>query len=167
MSQLKKVILFILLILPAISFSQTFTLPNEEVIFSFNTKSGKTVSLNKDKENKYIIYRFGTKQKIEFEFPTKTKESWKAFKYSYYMRGGGTDNEGMDLNYISFTNNEFTYALYDCYYAAGNKQTIGIKLINNTTKKITNIVGDKKTQKGTMVDFRDNNLLEIGEELFD
>ena len=158
---------FALLCVCTNSFAQSFNLPNEEVIFSFTTQSGKLITLNKDKTNDYIIYRFGTKSKIEFEFPEKTKASWSEFKYSFYMRGGGAQNEGMDLNYVYFTNKGFKYIIFDTYYATGNKHDIGIKIINLQTKKVTTIKGNRKTQVGDLTDFRDNNLLEIGEELFD
>jgi hypothetical protein len=160
-------IFFGLLTLTITSFGQNFTLPNEEIVFSFDTQNGNKITLNKDKSNNYLIYRFGTKGKIEFEFPDKSKSSWTDFKYSFYLRGGGTQNEGMDLNYIYFTNKNFQYVIYDTYFAAGNKQNIGIKIIDLKTGATTNIKGNKKTQTGTLVNFRDNNLLEIGEELFD
>lgn len=156
-----------LLILTITSFGQSFTLPNEEVIFSFDTQNGKKVTLNKDKSNSYLIYRFGTKDKIEFEFPDKSKSSWTNFKYSFYLRGGEAQNEGMDLNYIYFTSKDFKYIIYETYLAVGEKQNVGIKIINLKTSKTTNIKGNVKTRKGTLVDFRDNNLLEIGDELFD
>ena len=163
----RHLIFFALLTLTITIFGQNFTLPNEEVDFSFNIKNGKKITLNKEKANNYLIYRFGTKDKIEFEFPGKSESSWTDFKYSFYLRGGGTQNEGMDLNYIYFTNKNFQYVIYDTYFAAGNKQNIGIKIMDLKTGKTTNIKGNKKTQKGTLVNFRDNNLLEIGEELFD
>jgi hypothetical protein len=155
------------LIFSTTGFGQNFTLPNEEAVFAFNTQNGKKVTLNKDKANNYLIYRFGTKDKIEFEFPDKSKSSWTNFKYSFYLRGGGTQNEGMDLNYIYFTNKGFTHVIYDTYFASGNRKEIGIKIINLKTTKTTNIKGDRKKRKGALIDFRDNNLLEIGEELFD
>ncbi len=163
-----KNIFFLILLTSTISaFGQKYTLPNEEVIFSFDTKNGKKVTLNKDKNNKYIIYRFGTESKIEFEYPDKLINSWKCFKYSFYLRGGGLQNEGMDLNYICFTNKNYKYVIYDSYFADGNKHKIGIKIIDITTDKTTDIRGNNKTRKGNMIDFRDNNLLEIGDELFD
>ena len=164
---LRNIIFIILLTATFTASGQKYRLSNEVVIFSFNTQSGKRVSLNKDKENKYIIYRYGTKDKIEFEFPSKSKSSWTDFKYSFYLRGGGTQNEGMDLNYIYFTNKDFKYVIYDTYFAVGNKQNIGIKIINIKTNKTINIKGNRKSWKGTLVDFRDNNLLQIGDELFD
>src|SRR5579871_1334535 len=151
------------LILSTKTFGQSFTLPNEIVIFSFETYNGKKATLNKDTANKYIIYRFGTKDKIEFEFPEKSQNSWTDFIYSFYLRGGGTQNEGMDLNYIYFTNRDFKYVIYDTYVAIGNKQEVGIRIINLKTNKTTIKKGDRKTRKGTLVDFRDNNLLKIGD----
>ena len=163
----RNLMFFLLVMQITVVSGQNLTLKNEEVIFSFSTQNGKMVTLNKDKNDGYLIYRFGTRDKIEFEFPDKTKNSWTKFKYSFYMRGGGIQNEAMDLNYVYFTNQEFTYIIYDTYHAVGNKQQIGIKIINLNTNKETNIKGIKKTSKGTMVNFRDNNLLEIGGELFD
>ncbi len=72
----------------------------------------------------------------------------------------------MDLNYVYFINKDFKYIVYDTYFAVGNKQNIGIKIINLKINKTANIKGDRKTRNGTLVDFRDNNLLEIGDELF-
>jgi hypothetical protein len=166
--QIIRPLLFVCLL--AITYTtnaQSYTLSNEEVILSFDTQNGKHVTVNKDKENKYLIYRFGKKQKVEFEFPNKTKESWKNFSYSFYMRGGGKQNEGMDLNYLVFTNKEFKYIIYDTYHAVGNKYSIGIKLINLTSNVATDIKGKYKTRKGTLIDFRDNELVVKGDELFE
>jgi len=158
--------LFLLLQVQLVS-AQHYLLANEELIYSFETDKGKKVMLAKDKEDAYIIYRFGTQDKIEFEYPEKTKDSWSKFTYTFYFRGGGADNEGLDLNYVSFTNKGYQYVIYDTYSAVENKTTFGIKVIQEKTKKTTNIPGLAKTQKGTLIDFRDNGLLKVGEELFD
>ncbi|MFC4816798.1 hypothetical protein [Flavobacterium sp. GCM10023249] len=146
-------------------FAQKFLLPNETLIYGFETQSGKKLVLAKDRNDKYIIYRFGTKNKIEFEFPKKTKESWNTFTYAFYMRGGGIRNEGMDLNYIKFINGDFKYVIYDTYYAIGNETSIGIKITNVKNNKTTVIKGKKSTQKGNLVDFRFNKLLKIQDEV--
>jgi len=156
-----------LFVLVNTSYGQKYILPNEELIYSFETQSGKTVLLAKDKGNEYIVYRFGTKDKIEFEYPEKTKDSWFKFKYSFYFRGGGKDNEGMDLNYVYFTNNDFQYVVYDTYFSVGEKLNVGIKIIDLKANKTINIKAKTHTQKGTLVDFRYNYLLEIGEDFFD
>jgi hypothetical protein len=143
--------------------AQNYLLKNETVIFSFDTQSGKHVVLAKDKGNSYIVYRFGTTDSVEFEYPEKSKDSWKKFKYSYYLRGGGAQNDGMDLNYLYFTNNGYKYSIYDTYHAADNKSAIGISVTNLKTNKTVDIKGVKSTRKGTMTDFRNDHLVEVVE----
>ena len=142
-------------------------LPNEEVIFSFSTAKGKKMVLAKDTTEAYIVYRFGTNAKIEFEYPEQKEGSRKKFTYSFYLRGGGEENEGLDLNYVYFVSNGLKYVIYNNYSAADDKPSCGIKVIDETKEKTTVIHGDSKTITGSLLEFRFNNLLETGEELFD
>ena len=123
--------------------------------------------LSKDKKDKYLIYRFGTKNKIDFQYPDTVKTSWKLFKYSFWVRGGGVENEGIDLNYLSFTNNGFKYILYNTYFAVRDKISIGIKVINLKTNEATDIKGNIKTQYGTLAGFRESTLIATDDELYD
>ena len=164
---MKNYLVLILFFVGVSCHGQSYLKPNEKIILSFQTINNKLIYLVKDAANKYICYRFGTKDKVEFEYPLVEKDSWKKFKYSYYLRGGGTSNEGMDLNYVYFTNNGYQYVIYHTYFADGDKSNVGIKVIDLKTPKTTDIKGTDKTRKGTLIDFRDNNLLEIGDELFD
>lgn len=161
-----------LLVLPAVFASlvlnaQAFVRPNEEVILSFQTTTGKQAYLVKEKSNGYIAYRFGTKSKIEMEFPAAKEGSWSRFTYSFYLRGGGKENEGMDLNYVYFTNNGYRYVIYQTYSAADGKREIGLKVTALKTSKTTDVKGATKTQKGTLIDLRDNDLIEKSDEIFD
>ena len=159
--------IIIYFLFPCKIFAQSYVLPSETVIFSFNTQNGKIVTLNKENNNHYIVYRFGTRNKTEFEYSDTTKSSWTKFTYSFYLRGGGVQNEGMDLNYVYFINKNYKYVIYNTYVAADEKISVGIKIVDLKTGKISNIKGDIKTRKGTLSDFRDNGLLKIGEEIFD
>ena len=161
---MKKLYIIIILFFSVRIYGQNFILKNEEIIFSFDTKKGKRMMLVKDKANTYIFYRFGTKDRVEFKFPEKNQTSWSKFKYSFYLRGGGVQNEGMDLNHIYLINKNIKYVIYDTYYSIGEKHEIGIKVTDLKTKKSLDIKGDYKTRKRTMAEFRDNNLLEITEE---
>lgn len=156
-------IIIALLFFASVANAQGFLLKNENEVLSFDTQNGKHIVLAKDKANAYIVYRYGTKDSVEFEFPQKSKDSWKKFKYSFYLRGGGAQNEGMDLNYLYLTNKDYKYSIYDNYYAVGNKSQLGISVTNLKTSKTVDIKGIAKTKKGTMIDFRDNKLLEIVE----
>jgi hypothetical protein len=141
--------------------AQRYLQKGESVIFSFRTQSGKYVMLAKDKHDAYIVYRFGTADSVEFEYPEKNKDSWKKFKYDYYLRGGGIRNAGEDLNYVYFTNNGYKYYIYDVYHSEkGMNSGIGIGVMNVATNKTVTIRGAKKTRKGTLIDLRDTNLIE-------
>jgi hypothetical protein len=157
----------VLLLAHGLSAQVSYTLENEVVIFSFSIKNGKTAVLSKDKNNGYIIYRFGTKDKIELEYPKeKTSASWKKFTYSSYLRGGGIDNLGMDLNYIAFVNGDYKYVLYTTYVAeGGDESNLGIKVFDNKSDKlIANSKGKKSTWKGNLTVFRDSELINRDEE---
>lgn len=148
-------------------YRQTYLLSNEKLIFSFRTENNKKMVLAKDSTNKYIVYRFGSNDRIEFEFPGMNKTSWKKFTYSFYLRGGGKENEGLDLNYVFFSSTHYKYIIYHTYSAEDEKYTCGIKVLDITTKKTVNIKGNAATIEGNLIDFRDNKLLEIGDETFD
>lgn len=136
-------------------------MPNEEIVYSFETRNGKKMALVKDKTNKYIQYRFGTKSKIEMEFPKeRTKESWKQFHYNSYWRGGGVANAGMEIDNLQFFNNGVEYLLFRTYHAEGEVYSAGI-IVTNKTKKTTRIIGDYKTVKGCICNLQDTGMIEI------
>ena len=90
----KTGLLLMLLFFTKNTFAQNYILPNEKVVFSFITKNCKKMVLAKDKNNNYLIYRFGSTQKIELEYPKdKNMLSWSKFRFSFYLRGGGVQNE--------------------------------------------------------------------------
>jgi hypothetical protein len=163
----KYIFYFLILFVSFSCYGQRYVLPNESIIFSFETANGKHVALVQDTADKYIVYRFGSKEKIEFEYPEKTADSWKQFKYSYWLRGGGPINEGIDLNYVCFENKGYRYIIYDTYAAVGNVKDIGVRVMDLATKKETYIPGKLKTRKGTMIDLRFKDLIAKSDELFD
>ncbi len=73
----------------------------------------------------------------------------------------------MDLNYFYFINGNYQYVVYSEYYAYDDSYKCGIKVINLKSENITNIKGDMKTIKGTLVDFRFNDKIEKTDELFE
>lgn len=136
---------------------------DEDVLLSFNiANSDKTVSIciSKQKSN-YIIYRYGKPNDIELEYPEKTESSWDKFTYSYYVRGGGTDNEGIDLNYLNFENGKFNYKIFEEYDSETDKSMVGITVTNLKTGEETDIQGDSNSIKGTLIDLRDNDKINI------
>lgn len=136
---------------------------DEEVLFSFKvTNSNKVASMVISKnQQEYITYRYGTKEAIELEYPIDTENSWEVFTYSYYLRGGGIGNEGLDLNYLSFDNSGYTYQIYEEYSSESDKPSIGIKVTNQETNEVTDIQGDSDSIKGSLVSLRENTKINI------
>lgn len=144
-------------------FGQEYLLENEEVIFSFETSNGKKMVLAKDKENEYIIYRFGTDKKIALEYPEKNKQSWDKFRYFYYHKPGGPENGALYLSSVSFKNEGYEYTIIDNTYLTegDDEHRIGI-LITNEEKGITKtILGVYETVEGSLDGFAENGLLKF------
>lgn len=136
-----------------------YLLPNEEVIFSFQTRSGKKMSLVKDKTNQYIQYRFGSLNKVEMQFPSeRTKESWQKFHYNSYMRGGGKENAAMEIDNLSFNNKGYDYVIFRTYHSEGQDFSAGI-IIKDSKGKETRISGIYKTVKGCICNLEDTGMI--------
>jgi hypothetical protein len=130
-------------------------LANEEVIFGFALKkSNKIVLLCKDKNDSYLVYRFGTRDKVELSYPTAPdKTSWKKFEYSGYSRGGGKQNAAMLDQSLSFTNNGVRYELYENWNSEEDFIVrIGINVTAN--KKTTDLKGDANHRWGSLEELR-------------
>lgn len=154
-----KYLLLLLSFIPTVLWSE-YLRSNEEVIYSFDTKAGKKMVLVKDKGNEYIQYRFGSKDRVEMEFPlNRNKDSWKQFKYNSYHRGGGKRNAGMDLEYLNFVNNGYTYSIFKSYYAEDGSLSTGIT-VTDSKGKSTDINGIYKSIKGCLCNLEDIGLVE-------
>lgn len=129
---------------------------NENVMFSFKVKnSNKIVSICVAKDQSYIVYRYGTKDTIELEYPKDRTNSWSDFTFRHFI-----PESGPDTNELSFLNNGIGYDIYEV-----NKQN-GITLEvdvydSNSTKQISNITGDSNTMVGSLSSFRSNGKIRI------
>jgi len=147
---------------------KSLTLSNEKIVFSFETNKGKTMSLAMDKNQKYIVYRFGQAGKVELQYPEEFSGTFEKFTYNYYMRGGGAANAGLDLNYVSFTGDTHKIIIYE-EYSSGDPEnpeestSVGLRIIDLKTNKETKILGLEKTMQGSLIDFRDNGLISVVE----
>lgn len=126
------------------------------------------MTLCSDKNGSILFIDLEQKNNIELEYPkNKDKSSWNKFEYSYWLRGGGIENEGVDLNFIAFTIYKNKYVIYNTYFANGGKYETGIKVINLLNKNIVKITGNYKTIKGTLIVFRFDKSIKDGDELYD
>ena len=123
--------------------------PNEEVLFGVNLKSNNKIAVvARDKKDKYIVYRFGTKDKIELQYPAILDQSaWKSFRYSGYSRLG-IKNSPEEIHSISFSNNNIDYQIYDNWIGDKKQYDVGIT-VNMNGKKV-DLKGNASTRFGTI-----------------
>lgn len=144
-------------------YNENLCTEDEEILFSFKTEnSNKTLSVCMSKsDQEYIVYRFGTKEKVELEFPEDKADSWSKFAYFYYLRGGGKENVGMDMNYLMFENGGYEYEIYQEYTAVDESTKVGVRIKDKSTKKETDIKGLSDTLIGSLIGLRDNDKIKI------
>ena len=143
-----------------------FLLPNETLIFSFKTNNNKILTLCTDKNFNYLVYRFGTSQKVELQYPeVLDKTSWDKFYFYSYHRGGGIDNAGLDIDVISFTNHKTTYAIHDEWAIdkEGEHEYLSIEIDDLSTALEVDfkISGLTKSKRGNLMNFRHGELNEL------
>lgn len=119
---------------------------NETVAFAFQLKNKKWVSVCREQNDKYLVYRFGTKDKIELTYPpVLDTTSWQQFSFKYYNRGGGVQNAAMNIAFLTFINNQTSYEVYETWSAEDNTSKCGISITVNN--KITDLKGLLDTRK--------------------
>lgn len=131
--------------------AQTLCTESEKAIFSFQEKrSKKLMSICKGENSIYLVYRFGTKEKVELQFPEHLDDSsWKKFEFSGRRRGGGKANAGFGDYSLSFTNGKTEYLVFQEWSDEEDSYSIGINI--QARGKSTTLSGDRKTQQGSLV----------------
>lgn len=158
--------LFILFALSIIFSCNSHNVSKEETIIEFKTTNGKKLRVSIGENQRYLVYRYGSQDTVELEYPSDLENSWSKFQFSWYLRGGGKMNEGMDLNYLYFDVENYRYVVYQEYRAVENILESGIKVINLQTDKVYKIKADPKSVDGGLFKLRDIEQIEIGDELF-
>ena len=103
-------------------------LPMEKTIFSFETKSQKTLSVCKKLDGSYLAYRFGTRKNTELLFPLNLdKTSWKKFEFHGMSRGGDKANAGFGDYSLSFKNGNAEYTIF--HFKRSVPQSIPIRTL--------------------------------------
>lgn len=96
----------------------------------------------------------GRSENVELEFPDDFTDSWNKFIYSYYLRGGGIENEGLDLNYLRFEYNGTEYQLFQEYSAESDATDVGIRTIDSSTNNETVLRASEDSIKGDLRELR-------------
>ena len=134
----------------------------EKIIFSFQTKSGKTMKLTVRQKDSALIYRLYNKDKVEMQYPKIPSISEnKNFSFTYLNRFGGNINEATSVYRVEFFINNYRYSVFQSSYLGKNES--GISVLNLNSSKVTDITAVEKTVNGNLLYFKDNQLITVTE----
>ena len=134
----------------------------EKIIFSFQTKSGKTMKLTVRQKDSALIYRLYNKDKVEMQYPKIPSISEnKNFSFTYLNRFGGNINESTSVYRVEFFINNYRYSVFQSSYLGKNES--GISVLNLNNSKVTEIKSVEKTVNGSLLYFKDNQLITVTE----
>ena len=138
--------------------------PNESTVFAFQLENNKWVSVSKEKNGNYMVYRFGSKDKIELQVPAVLDtSSWSRFLFSGYKRGGGKENAAMHFGYLSFRNKETVYEVYELWNSEDDIEHCGLTVMVDD-KKSVNLIGILKSRHGNLLQLMDEEKIKKAED---
>lgn len=135
----------------ALAQSQSLCASSEKIILSFQeSKSKKLTSICRGDDSKYLVYRFGSKNNVELQYPHALDESsWKKFEYFGRRRPGGKMNAGFGDYWLSFKNGSVEYTVFQEWSDEDDTYSIGINV--DVKGKAVVLSGSRKTQQGSLV----------------
>ena len=136
--------------------------PTEEIIFTFQVKNQKWVSVCKEKNGKYLVYRFGKQNKIELQYPAiLDSNSWNQFTFKGYTRGGGKGNAAMHYAFLNFNKNGINYEVYETWDSEDDKEKCGVFV---RVKNTFDMMGNLKSRKGNLLELLYEDKIKVEEE---
>ncbi|WP_432670120.1 hypothetical protein [Flavobacterium sp. SM2513] len=130
---------------------------HENLIYSFKIKdSEKRVSIAVAEKGTYIVYRFGTKTKIELEYVAELTDETKKFKY--YKDDRTLVPPRNYLEHLSFKKGDYDYSVFNNYIESTPEKGIdiptqngvGIRVRNIKTGKISVLEADQNSIQGAL-----------------
>jgi hypothetical protein len=124
---------------------------NEGTVFSFQLENNKWVSVCREQNGQYLVFRLGNQNIIELQAPAVIdSNSWKRFTFSGFNRGGGKENAAMHFGYLSFKVKDLIYEVYELWNSEDSIEHCGLTIIKGY-KIINNFIGNLKSKSGNLV----------------
>jgi hypothetical protein len=148
--------LFVLIIVFLLTIVQTQGQSKHDVLIDFHTTHGHHITVLQLYNEKGLQFILRSKKGKSFIFPKQINpnKNWSKFNYGYYFRPGGVENDGLDLNSLSFKMDDKIYVIYENYVAVGNEKEFGFKILNAKEVTLANYKGKFNTLKGSIIDLR-------------
>jgi hypothetical protein len=128
---------------------------HEQEILYLSTENNESLTLSLDTLKNSLVFRFLIDFKPELVVTDDLNDSIPVFEYYYYLRGGGAENAGLDLNYIRFTVDDIDYEIYYEYSAEDDSTGLGFKDGGSDYPCSLN------TMRGHFIEFRFNGLMPV------
>ncbi len=145
----------------------SYILSNETALLTFRTENDKKLVIAKDTANKYLIYRFGTLNKVELEYPSEKENSWKKFYYAFHSENAIINDLQKTTRYLYFTRGNYQYVVYQEYSDKRDHLTNGIKIIDKQTEDTTNLKAKHNPIKGSLLPLMNNEKIKSSNKSFD
>lgn len=127
----------------------TLCLNTEKLVVSFQLQhGGKTVSVCMDTDEGYLVYRFGTRESLELEYPSDKEQAWDQFTYDYSTKDAH--------NSLQFENGGFRYEVYQEDYATSAELKVGVKVTELATGNESDMAGLPDSLIGYWYDLQGN-----------
>lgn len=153
-----------------ILYAQLYQKPNERLILSFTTAKEVTISVCADTSLTYMVFRKGTKDHIDYEFPTDTIGSFKKFKWMVNTSGQGfpfdeaTAKKAKPSDYypdkyykLAFKDGNKRYMVYQ-YAKAKYMSAINEKSVINISVFVDDVITKKQTEYKAILATRKGSL---------
>jgi hypothetical protein len=128
---------------------------NEVVVSAFQLQNNKWVSVCKEKKEGYIVYRLGTADKAELQYPVVLDTtSWQNFSFTSYARDFGKQDVAMQIAYLDFHCNVSKYEVYETTDAEIKQENCGLK--TGKGDAVVDMAGVFKTRIGNLLELKDN-----------
>lgn len=102
-----------------------------------------------------MVYRFGTKSKVELQYPKKPDaNSWNLFHYNGQWRFGGKANAGFGALSVKFTNIDTRYKIFEDWSDEDGSNEFGLE-VNKEKAASIKLAIDKSSQIGTLLRLND------------
>ncbi len=131
-----------------------YLLKNEKAIMSFYTTQHKRVVIAVDRDDAYIVYRYGTDKRIELEYPKRDTASWRKMQFYWYLQPSMGENNGFDIYNISFVADTFRYVVAISNAGDDGGEHLSLTVLNTKGKILTVQTGNTKTRNGHLIDLR-------------
>ena len=150
--------------------AQLYQKPNEKLILSFSSVDNRMMSICADSNLKYIVYRQGTKDHVDYEYPKDTTDSFKKFKWlvssgsQSFPFDEATAKNSKPSDYYPYKYYKFAfkdgdkiyliyqYATAQYLYNLGENslKTLWVSITDINTKKDTGFDAVLSTRKGSL-----------------